>query len=226
MSAESGMASDEKRMRWEPRRQSTLQSARRRTMVIRLLRLSFLVFAIAVVLVLAGYIVVNSLHKEPPPVLPQTPQTDEEVQMISPRFTGRDNAGRPYEVIADTATRNKEAPEITYLVNIRMDSAQGDNSSHVTARTGVYDSARKILDLDEDVRLISPNGFVYTTSKARFFIDSNRIVGDQRVFGNGPTGTVEADGYEIIDGGKKVIFSGNVITHIENAQGQDGVANE
>ena len=210
---------------WEDRRRTTLESARRRSMIIRLLRLSFLALAAAIAAVVAGYIVMHALRKEEPPAPPPVVE-GEEVRMINPRFSGRDKAGRPYVVIADTATRRENDPEVTDLVNPRLDTAPDPDSSHVSASRGVYDANRKILDLYDDVRLETPNGNIYRTTHTRLFIDSDFIEGDQPVTGAGPLGTIRADRFQVLNGGEKVVFTGHVFTHIKNAASAHGESDD
>ncbi len=225
MSAESGVSRPKGEISWEPRRQMTLESARKRSAVIRVLRLTFLVLSAVIIAVVLLYILVNALRKDvpaPPPLV----EADGEVRMINPRFSGRDSAGRPYVVIADTATRRTDEPETTDLVNPRLDTAPGSDSSQVTAKRGVYQADKKILTLYDNVLFTTPNGYEYKTEHARFFIDSDSISGNQPVSGTGPMGSVSADSYNIIEGGKKVTFIGNVVTHIESANDQSGDSHE
>ena len=226
MSADPGIARRRSELDWEDRRRTTLESARRRSIVIRILRLTFLALAAAVIVIVALYIIVHALHKEPPPPPPPAVAEGEEVRMINPRFSGRDSAGRPYVVSAETATRRHDDPDVTDLVNPRLDTAPGPNSSHVTASRGVYDANRKILDLYDQVRLATPNGNTYTTAHTRFFIDSDFIEGDQPVTGTGPLGKILADRFQVINGGEKVVFSGHVVTHIKNDTAANGESNE
>ena len=225
MSADSRTVRRPSELDWEDRRRTTLESARRRSVVIRLLRLAFLALAIAIIAVVALYIVLHALRKETPP--PPPPAVEgEELRMINPRFSGRDKAGRPYVVIADTATRRQDDPEVTDLVNPRLDTAPGPNSSHVTASRGIYDANRKKLDLYDNVRLVTPNGNTYKTTHTRLFIDDDFIEGDQPVTGTGPLGAISADRFQIINGGEKVVFSGHVVTHIRNDAAANGDSNE
>ncbi len=221
MSADTGAIRQDDDLDWEDRRRTTLEAARRRSMVIRILRLSFLILAAAIIAVVAGYIIVHALRKEPPPA-PQPIVEGEEVRMINPRFSGRDRAGRPYVVIADSATRREDDPEVTDLVNPRLDTAPDAGSSHVSASRGVYDANRKILDLYDDVRLETPDGNLYHTTHTRLFIDSDFIEGDQPVSGAGPLGTIRADRFQVINGGERVVFTGHVITHIKNSAAANG----
>jgi len=225
MNADTGTAGPEREISWEPRRRMTLEAARKRSAVIRILRLSFLVLSAIIIAVVALYILFNALRKEAPPPLP--PQdVDGEVRMINPRFTGRDSAGRPYVVIADTATRRNDEPDTTDLVNPRLDTAPGSDSSQVTAKSGIYRANKKTLTLFDSVHFTTPNGYEYVTEHAKFYIDTDHIVGDKPVSGTGPMGSVRADAYEIINGEEKVIFSGKVVTKIKGRSDKKGTSHE
>ncbi len=226
MSVDSGSTQQESKLSWEPRRRMTLDAARKRSTIIRLLRLSFLILSVVIVAVVMAYIGINALRKDAPPSPPPLADADGEVRMINPRFSGRDNAGRPYVVIADTATRRRDEPETTDLINPRLDTEPGVDSSQVTARRGVYQANLKILNLYDHVVLTTPNGYEYETEHARFFIGTDSIEGDEPVSGTGPMGSVRSDSYKIINGGEKVIFSGNVITHIKERKDEEGDSNE
>lgn len=225
MNADSGITRRESELSWEPRRRMTLDAARKRSAVIRMLRLSFLIVSAIIIAVVVLFIVMNALRKEAP-APPPLADTDGEVRMINPRFSGRDSDGNPYVVIADTATRRKNEPETTDLVNPRLDTAPGSESSQVTSNRGVYQANLKILDLYDSVHFTTPGGYDYKTEHAQFFIDTDTIVGDQPVKGAGPMGSVSADSYKIIDGGEKVTFTGNVITYIESRNGAKGDSHE
>ncbi|MEL6757564.1 MAG: hypothetical protein AAFP81_14125, partial [Pseudomonadota bacterium] len=53
-------------------------------------------------------------------------------------------------------------------------------------------------------------GYEFTTTAARVFVQDGRIEGLEPLSGNGPLGYVRADSYEIEDEGDRVIFRGNV----------------
>jgi lipopolysaccharide export system protein LptC len=225
MNADTGTARQKHDISWEPRRRMTLDAARKRSNMIRILRLSFLILSAVIIAVVALYILAHALNKETAPP-PDVQSTDGEVRMINPRFSGRDGNGRPYVVIADTATRRQDEPETTYLVNPRLDTEPGEDSSQVTAKRGIYQANLKILNLYDDVVFSTPNGNTYKTGHAEFFIDTDMIVGDSPVKGTGPTGSVSADAYKIINGGEKVTFFGNVITNIQGKKTANGESNE
>ncbi len=213
-------------LEWESARRMTLDAARRRSGVVKLLRLTFILAAVLIVGVVIAYIIVSAQKPapipEPEPIVTQEP-TENEVVITKPRFTGTDDAGRPYVVIAETAARRPGSEDVTDLVGPQLDTdPDRDDNSRVTAQRGVYDAKNRILDLFEQVELGTPNGYIYATNHAKFLIGEDRIIGDEPVSGEGPMGKIAADSYEIANGGKIVYFRGNVKTRIHDAEGIQG----
>ena len=53
-------------------------------------------------------------------------------------------------------------------------------------------------------------GYEFTTTAARVFVQEGRVQGLQPLSGFGPLGDMRADSYEIVDDGDRVILRGNV----------------
>ena len=207
---------------WEPQRATTLADARKRTAFIRLLRLGLIVLTGLVVAAVIVQILLRSLGGDI-----QAPVTvGEDARMINPRFTGRDENGTPYVVTADAAIRRRgEDTRITELESPQLDYdliAADEDAEGVLAQTGVFDADARTLDLISEVRFRTRSGHEFLAEHARIFLSDERVVGDSPVEGDGPMGTIRADGYEILDGGDRVVFTGNVRTHIRNEASDSG----
>ncbi|VAV95827.1 hypothetical protein MNBD_ALPHA06-994 [hydrothermal vent metagenome] len=216
---------------WAPERHMTLHAARRRSILVKLLRFIFISAALAIVGIVAMYIVINA--RQPEPVIVSTPVISPEIkqgeqQMNDALFTGHDGSRRPYEVRAETAVRLPEgAAEVTKLVNPTMvtDPTKAD-SSKVKAEQGTYDATNQTLNLSGNVRLGTNNGYTYTTEQADIIIGEDRIVGNKPVTGIGPMGTINAQSYEIENGGEVLKFKGRVKTRISFGKDKEEKKNE
>lgn len=200
--------------RWEPRRALTLSAARRRTALVRLLRLTFLAAIAAIVILLAIQLFLGTAGG---PVAPaEAVSTD--VRMVNPRITGRDEHLTPYALTADVAIRRRDnANGLTELERPRLDYDFLNTEagvSEVLAQTGTFDPETRILDLFSDVNLNTDNGYSFSSQHARIFLREERVTGELPVTGSGPVGTIHADRYEIHEGGNRVIFEGNVRARI------------
>lgn len=194
----------------------TLAAARRRSLLVRVLRFIFILIAIAIIGTVIAYIIAST--NQPVPVLPQAQETsvnEDEMVIVSPKFTGFDDSSRPYEVNADTATRQTNGADVTDLVNPSLNTDPNNNSgANITAKRGQYDATGRILTLDENVTLKTSAGFEYTTPNATILIGEDQISGNEGVEGVGQMGAIKADEFEIIDGGERIVFTGRVSTRI------------
>lgn len=221
---------------WEPQRRMTLDAARRRSGLIRVLRWGFIILSVLIVGIVIAYLIISA-RSAPVPDEPVTPAPTETTAMPATTepakpddlvienvvFDGVDKNGHPYRVTADRAVRRTNpdgsSSEVTDLVNPKVETYPGSaDNSIVTADKGVYDSVNKTLDLNNNVKLVTPDGYVYVTQHVHYEANDNHIAGDLPVRGIGAKGSIDADGFEILDGGNRVIFHGRVKTHILNTQ--------
>jgi lipopolysaccharide export system protein LptC len=135
----------------------------------------------------------------------------EAVTMINPRFTGRDSAGEVFSITADAAQRRRAEDGVVDLVNPVMRDAKG---AELKAPTGYYDRDKGVLELYEAVNITDSGGYSFVSRGARLVLGEDRVEGLSPLEGKGPLGDIRADSYEILDGGNRVVFEGNVRTVI------------
>jgi lipopolysaccharide transport protein LptA len=134
-----------------------------------------------------------------------------QIRMVNPRFTGRDADGTPYEITAQAAERPDAAADVTELTAPQLKFSDPDAPSAVVDATrGLFDQAAQTLDLLNGVSFRTDNGYEFESEHARAYVEDGRVVGDRMIMGAGPLGSIQAQGFEILDGGDKVIFSGDV----------------
>ena len=122
-------------------------------------------------------------------------------------------------ITADTAQRNGANPA---LIELDMPALDDGLNGTVTAPRGVFDQDAQHLELFEEVVLTDAGGNRFVTTHARMFVQENRVVGLQPLEGEGPLGKIRADTYEIQEGGKRLIFRGNVWTEITPSRLETG----
>lgn len=190
---------------WAPQRQMTLAQARRRSRTIGLLRMIFVAGAAISAGVIIGPIAATTLSG----VGQQIDQLagDDVVTMVNARFTGRNIAGDAYVITAEAAQRRRADPSVINLTSPRL---VDDKGTEVSAPVGVYYQNAEYLDLFQAVRVRDRDGYEFTTTAARVFIQEGRVRGLEPLSGTGPLGDVRADSYEIEDDGDRIIFRGNV----------------
>ncbi|MFN4185778.1 MAG: hypothetical protein ACK4M6_13435 [Hyphomonas sp.] len=193
---------------WAPRRQLTLAQARRRSGRVKYLRYAFVAAAAVSIGLFMGYIVRSAITQasRPPPV-----DDSQAVTMINPRFTGRDAAGEIFTITAEAAKRRRTRDGAVDLIGPVLRDAKG---TEVQAPSGFYDRDLGILEFYEDVRISDAAGYMFNSQGARVHVAEDRVEGLSPLQGSGPLGDIRADSYEILDGGNRIVFMGNVQTVI------------
>jgi lipopolysaccharide export system protein LptC len=128
-------------------------------------------------------------------------------EMAHGRYNGVNENGEPFTVTADTA--HQTAPD-----HIDLGSPVGDISLHggswlqVKGQRGVFDQQSGLLDLSGEVSLYRDDGTRMETDTAT--IDTKRGAGSSadKVHAEGPFGTLDAQGFVLLDRGAVIQFSG------------------
>jgi lipopolysaccharide export system protein LptC len=132
-----------------------------------------------------------------------------ELRMINPRYAGTDRSGHPFVV---TAAVGRQVPARDDVM--ALDDVKADLQSHsgakitVTADSAVYQTQTQYLDMFGHVTVVHENGTTIVTSSARLDVANNAAEGHDSVEGHGPSGDLSAQGFQIIDKGDVVIFTG------------------
>jgi len=141
------------------------------------------------------------------------------IRMLSPRFLGRDKAGRPYVVTAKDAARpDPNHMELVSLTapHLVLETLNGDPPTVVDARTGLYNENTHILMLDGNVWVDDGKKDLFRSEHATVDTDKGSVVGKTPVLATGPLGTSTGQSYSIYDRGRVTVVDGNVKTHIIN----------
>jgi lipopolysaccharide export system protein LptC len=132
-----------------------------------------------------------------------------ELRMINPRYVGTDRDGHPYVI---TAAVGRQVPQRDDVMS--LDAPVANLQSHsgakivITANTGVYQTQTQFLDMFGKVTVNHENGSTFVTSSARLDAANNDAEGHAPVEGHGPQGDITAQGFQMIDKGDIVIFTG------------------
>jgi lipopolysaccharide export system protein LptC len=133
--------------------------------------------------------------------------TPEGGQLTDAHYQGVDASGRPYTV---TATRVRQVgPERTDLEAPKADmQMQSGEWLMVQAKRGIYEQKANRLDLAGDVTLYRDDGTVLVTESASLDMRANAAAGHEMVHAEGPFGTLDAQGFAVLDRGAVVQFTG------------------
>ena len=185
---------------------------RRRSRLIRRLRV-LLPLAIGAILVgMAGFVVQTSLRGAA--VKPADPDTP--IQLVNPRFLGRDDKGRAYVLTAKTAVRDpNDYQRVLLNTPMLILDEEGEHPMHLSARSGVYREDRRMLNLDGGVRL-NGDDISFSTVSSIFNTATGELEGLGQIQGAGPLGEIIAKSYGVYDKGERMVFRGGVHTRVES----------
>lgn len=189
---------------WAPRRQLSLEKARRRTTIVVWMRRFFVTAAAVSIGVFAGLLAASAIVKASSGTLDVSEQG---LAMLNPRFSGRDDQGEPYEITADMAERFRTNDDRIMLHSPRIVDHFG---GMISAPKGLFDQEAQTLELQGNVVAADPSGYVFSSSKARIYLKEGRIEGLNPLKGNGPIGEFASKEYEILEDGSRLVMTGDV----------------
>ena len=128
-------------------------------------------------------------------------------RMVAPRYRGVDVHGRPYTVTADSA--QQAGPERVNLVAPKGDVVlQNGTWLMLQGREGVYMQHIGQLDLSGDVTMYRQDGTVMTSDTADVDLKQDSASSNDRTHAEGPFGTLDAQGFTLVDKGAVIQFQG------------------
>lgn len=132
-----------------------------------------------------------------------------ELRMLNPRYVGTDRMNHPFTLTAATGRQVPDRQDLMALEQPHADlQTRGGANIVLTSDSGVYQSQTQLLDLFGHVTLVHQNGSTVVTSSAHLDMAVNSATGHEAVEGHGPSGDVWGEGFEIIDKGDTIVFTG------------------
>jgi lipopolysaccharide export system protein LptC len=133
----------------------------------------------------------------------------ENLTMLNARFDGVDEQRQPYSITADMATQSKQDENLINLELPKADMTTEDGAwLALTARMGEYRRSDELLDLAGSVSLFHDRGFELRSESARIDLEAGTAEGQEPVEGQGTFGTIDAEGFRVLDSGRTIIFTG------------------
>ncbi len=140
-------------------------------------------------------------------------------QVLNPRVVGIDTSSRPFQITADLGSRTQtDGNGNIYLFDQpKADITLSDGSwVAITSENGRYDETSQTLFLKDSVNLFHDAGYEFMTQSARFDIANDDASGDEPVHGQGPFGIIDSEGFRVLRGGERIIFTGKAKLTIFN----------
>jgi lipopolysaccharide export system protein LptC len=136
---------------------------------------------------------------------------DGDPNLLNPRYVGTDEDHQPYAVTADIAKKlDGEGMDVRIGLELpKADITLKDGTWLVlTAENGIYARRNKTLDLSGAVNLFHDSGYEFRTDKAQVDLARGIAEGDRPVRGQGPFGTLNAEGFRLLNKGRTIVFTG------------------
>ena len=131
------------------------------------------------------------------------------LRMVSPRYMNIDKDDQPYVLSADETTQASGDDQLLQLKRPKADITLKDGTwIALNAEFGDYYREDKLLDLYGAVNLYQDEGYEFHTTRAHFDLNTGGASGQEAVQGQGPFGTVESEGFRILDSGNAILFTG------------------
>ena len=128
-------------------------------------------------------------------------------EIVSPRYHGLDERGRPYMISADTAHR--DGPERLDMVKPRCDVTMSNGTwLQVQSKKGVFMQHADELDLSGDVTLYRQDGTTMLSETSTLNMKQGAATSDVATHAEGPFGVLDSQGYTAVDKGGIIQFHG------------------
>lgn len=185
---------------------------RRRSRVIRALRLGLPALIVAILAAMVGFTIHTSL------VGAQRSQSDANapIRLVNPRFVGRDDKGRAFVLTAVSAVRDENDYQRVMLdrPSLILDE-EGPNPTRLSAKAGVYREDKRMLNLDGGVKL-NGGDLNFDTATSIFNTATGELEGTGQIQGAGALGEIIAKSYGVYDKGERMVFKGGVRTRLNS----------
>jgi lipopolysaccharide export system protein LptC len=128
-------------------------------------------------------------------------------KLLNVKYHGVDGT-RPYTLTADQALQ--DGPERVNLVQPKGDLTSDNGSwTYVESKKGVFIQHASLLDLSGDVVIFRDSGVTLRTQSASMDLKSGAAAGNEATHAEGPFGTLDAQGFALVDKGAVIQFQGS-----------------
>lgn len=192
-------------------RRASIESWRKRSRVIRGLRLLLPALIGGILAAMTGSVAYNALTSQ------RAPNRDSSapIRLVNPHFVGRDAHGKPFLLTSVTATRDPQDYQRVFLDHptLTLDT-DGPDPLHITAGYGVFHEDTGKLEASRGVRMSGARGN-FATDASLFDTKTQELVGSVDVQGLGINGQIQAKSYGVYDNGARMVFTGDVRSRLQ-----------
>lgn len=195
-----------------PLRRIDFERWRRRSRLIRTLRVLLPALIVLIFAGLGGSVAWSTFRAQPQ----QARGGDEPIRLITPRFVGRDDKGRAFVLTAESATRDRLDYQRVILTKpaLVLDEG-GPDEMRMNGLDGVFHEQNGQLALSNGVRMANTKTS-FATAASVFDTKTGEVIGSGPIQGSGGLGEINAKSYGVYGKGDRMVFKGGVKTRIES----------
>lgn len=135
-----------------------------------------------------------------------------EPRMSNPRFQGIDQKGRPYNIIAKSATQQEDSSILLDAIEADITLANGAWLA-LHSQTGTYVPQKEMLFLRKQVEIFHDAGYDVATEAMDVNLTKSIITGSEPVTAKGEAGNLEARRFKVdIEAGKMWFYEDVKVT--------------
>jgi len=147
-------------------------------------------------------------------------KTDALVTIDNVKYDGKDDKGRPYTILAESASHPQNDSKRISLVKPSADIIlSGGAYVAIKADSGVLDRDEDKVTLEGNVNLLHDSGLAFETEKAEIDLNTKVASGQSPVEGQNKDGELISEGFRILDDGHVVQFTGHAYLKLYNGGG-------
>jgi lipopolysaccharide export system protein LptC len=193
------------------------RAVRRRGRVVRVAKYALPVVALALLSSIAAWPELSRTLERGRATWHRLTMVEDNGAMRSPHYRGFDAQNQPYMISADSADRT--GPDRYDLRAPRGDLTMNNGTwLQLRARNGVYVQKVDQLDLSHNVTLYRQDGTILNTEAATADMKLGAVSSDVYTHAEGPFGTLDAEGFTLVDRGGIVQFHGPAKLVMNGAQ--------
>ncbi len=200
-------------VRSQSQNERAFRNARSHSRMVRFLRIAI---PVTIIVVLVGAFLVSYFNparmlKGLPVNLDNLVVSGTKITMEKPRLSGFTKDQRAYEFVAEAAAQDLTKPDFVELRKIDAKVQMEDKSTmKMTAATGLYDTKKETLKLEQQILLSSDTGYKGRLTEALIDVRTGNVVSEKPVELEMLQGILNAKRLEIINSGDVIRFENGV----------------
>jgi lipopolysaccharide export system protein LptA len=205
-------------------RSKAFASARRHSRVVRILRVALPVTAALILVAYTLVILANWRLGMGGLNVGSVSITADDLTMKDPSYFGTTKEGGRFEVRARRAILGLKQNAPVKLIDVTGNVIQSDNATtKLKSKHGLFDNAKGELELFDGIEIEGSNGLMARLSRALVYSKENKIVSNDPVSANTPTGSLQAAKMVMNTKSRLTQFKGNVAVRLVPSASQAGI---